>query len=166
VIDFAVNNSDIIFLQTNTGFVFSSDYGSTWNTSNLNSFSNLSCLSIDPNGFLFIGGLDGIQKSKISTLTGIQKLSAEIPIVYSLAQNYPNPFNPMTTISFSLPSKSFVSLKVFDVIGREVAMLMSQEKPAGTYNVTFDASKLPSGVYFYRLTIGDFTQVKKMLLVK
>jgi hypothetical protein len=90
----------------------------------------------------------------------------EIPTVFSIAQNYPNPFNPLTTIGFSIPTKSFVSLKVFDLIGREVTTLMSQEKPAGTYHVTFDASKLPSGVYFYRLTAGDFMQVKKMLMIK
>jgi hypothetical protein len=98
--------------------------------------------------------------------TSVENLSTYLPALFNLDQNYPNPFNPSTNISFSIPTKSFVSLKVFDVIGREVATLMSQEKPVGTYNVSFDASKLPSGVYFYRLTAGGFTQVKKMLMIK
>ena len=89
-----------------------------------------------------------------------------IPKVFSLAQNYPNPFNPSSTIGFSIPIKSFVQLKVFDLVGREVLTIMGQEMPADRYSVTFDASKLPSGVYFYRLTAGGFTQVKKMLLLK
>jgi predicted methyltransferase len=98
--------------------------------------------------------------------TDVEDLQNIQPISYSLSQNYPNPFNPSTDIAFSLPNKSFVSLKVLDLVGREVATLMSQEKPAGTYQVMFDASKLPSGVYFYRLTAGDFMQVKTMLMVK
>jgi hypothetical protein len=85
---------------------------------------------------------------------------------YVLYQNYPNPFNPATVIRYSLPVNGSVTLKVYDVIGREVAMLMNQEKLAGTYQIPFDASKLPSGIYFYRLTAGSFTQVKKMLMIK
>jgi hypothetical protein len=109
---------------------------------------------------------DTIKVAGVAIPTTSVENIGEIPTEYVLSQNYPNPFNPSTIISFSLPSKAFVSLKVFDLLGREVAMLMSQEKSAGTYNVTFDARKLPSGVYFYRLIAGDFTQVKKMLLVK
>jgi hypothetical protein len=97
--------------------------------------------------------------------TSVENIS-EIPTEYALSQNYPNPFNPSTNIAFSIPTKSFVLLKVFDLVGREVATLIHQEKPVGTYHVTFDAGKLPSGIYLYRLTAGDFTQVKKMLLVK
>jgi hypothetical protein len=85
---------------------------------------------------------------------------------YELQQNYPNPFNPSTNIAFRLPAKSFVSLKVFDLVGREVVTLMSQEKPVGTYNVTFDASKLPSGVYFYHLQAGTFIETKKLVLLR
>jgi hypothetical protein len=88
------------------------------------------------------------------------------PIGYSLSQNYPNPFNPSTVISFSLPSKSFISLKVFDLIGREVATIVSEEMSAGSYSRTLNAEGLPSGVYFYRLQAGPFTETKKLVLLR
>ena len=85
---------------------------------------------------------------------------------YSLSQNYPNPFNPTTQINYSLPKSSFVSLKVYDVLGREVATLVNQTQNNGSYNISFNANNLASGVYFYKLEAGDFISIKKMLLVK
>jgi hypothetical protein len=85
---------------------------------------------------------------------------------YSLDQNYPNPFNPATTISYSIPEESLVSLKIYDVMGSEVAELVNGRQLAGIYNVNFDASSLASGTYFYKLTAGDFVSVKKMVLLK
>lgn len=85
---------------------------------------------------------------------------------YSLDQNYPNPFNPATTISYSIPEESQISLKVYDVMGREVSELVSGRQLAGAYNVEFDASSLSSGTYFYKLTAGNFVSVKKMILLK
>ena len=85
---------------------------------------------------------------------------------YSLSQNFPNPFNPTTTIKFSLPKDGLVKLVVYDVLGKEVATLVNDEQTKGNYQVTFNASKLTSGVYFYKITSGDFSDVKKMLLVK
>lgn len=85
---------------------------------------------------------------------------------FSLCHNYPNPFNPATTISFTLPSRSFVSLKVFDGLGREVATIVSGEMSAGSYSKQWDASGLPSGVYFYRLQAGSFTETKKLILLR
>ncbi len=99
------------------------------------------------------------------TLTGVEQQSP-LPTKFFLAQNYPNPFNPTTTISFSLPSKSFVTLKVFDLIGREVATLVNEKEPAGSYQVHWNAANMPSGVYFYRLQAGSFTQTKKFILLK
>jgi hypothetical protein len=90
----------------------------------------------------------------------------ELPKVFALDQNYPNPFNPSTSISYELPSRSFVSLKMFDVLGREVATLVNEEKPAGTYSVTWDARNVASGMYFYRLQAGSFTDTKKLILMK
>jgi len=89
-----------------------------------------------------------------------------IPETFSLSQNYPNPFNPSTSISYQLPTNGLVTLKVFDLLGREVRILINQEKPAGTYSVDFSAADLPSGVYFYKLTAGSFTSTKKMMLMK
>lgn len=96
----------------------------------------------------------------------VEEISGSQPEVFSLAQNYPNPFNPTTTISFSLPSASFVTLKVYNVLGEEVAELVNAEQPAGTHEFSWDASAMPSGVYTYRLRAGTYTETKKMLLVK
>ncbi|MFH1861713.1 MAG: T9SS type A sorting domain-containing protein, partial [bacterium] len=89
-----------------------------------------------------------------------------IPEVYSLSQNYPNPFNPLTTITFSLPEAAQVKLAVYDLQGRMVAELVNGMRAASLHNVTWDASRLASGLYFYRIEAGDFSSVKKMVLVK
>ena len=89
-----------------------------------------------------------------------------LPHTYSLFQNYPNPFNPTTTITFSLPQQSFVSLKVFDVTGRELSTIISDQLEAGIYTRQWNAANLSSGVYFYRLNAGSFTATKKFLLLK
>lgn len=89
-----------------------------------------------------------------------------VPTSFSLSQNYPNPFNPATTISFSLPTKSFVSLKVFDALGREVETLVSEQLDAGTYSTQWNPVSLPSGVYFYRLQAGSFIETKKLILLR
>jgi len=85
---------------------------------------------------------------------------------FKLEQNYPNPFNPTTSIKYSLPEQEFISLKIFDILGKEVATLVNEIKPSGNYEVQFDASNLSSGVYFYQLRAGNFTETKKMLLAK
>jgi hypothetical protein len=97
--------------------------------------------------------------------TGVKQL-AGLPASYSLSQNYPNPFNPTTNIKYSITKESQVSLKVFDMIGREVETLVNVNQKAGSYEVNFNASKLASGVYIYRLQAGDFTQSMKMMLIK
>ena len=89
-----------------------------------------------------------------------------IPENISLYQNYPNPFNPITTINYSIPASLYVTLKVYDLLGREVAKLVHEEKPRGVYKVNFDGSKLSSGIYFYRLQAGSFSETKKILLIK
>lgn len=134
-------------------------------------------------GFAFIGGddLPGLQAhadaaiAKWQTIMGVTKDGRSgIPVAYALGQNYPNPFNPTTEITYDLPSVSRVSLKVFDVLGREVETLVNGEQPAGSYRVPFNAYRLSSGVYFYRLTAEavspgpqqSYTNVKKLLLVR
>ena len=88
------------------------------------------------------------------------------PVEYTLMQNYPNPFNPSTTISYSLPKNGLVTLKVYDILGSEVAELVNEVKEAGNYSVTFNASELPSGIYFYTLNSGNFMATKKLILLK
>ncbi len=92
--------------------------------------------------------------------------TGEIPTVYALGQNYPNPFNPSTVIKFSIPNSGLVSLKVFNILGQEVATLVNEMKSVGVYEVSFDASSLTTGMYIYRIQSGDFTSTKKMLLLK
>jgi hypothetical protein len=104
---------------------------------------------------------------RVGQFVGINNLNTEIPKVYSLAQNYPNPFNPSTSIKFGLPKSSMVTLKVFDILGREVAALVNGENmQAGNYRYDFEASKLSSGIYYYKLSAGEFSDVKKMVLIK
>mgnify|MGYP002814619102 CR=1 FL=1 len=101
------------------------------------------------------------------TITGIKDKLTEIPKQIVLLQNYPNPFNPSTVIEYSLPEVAHVVLKVYNILGEEVGTLVDEMQEAGYKAVQFNASKLPSGVYFYRLTAaGNFTDVKKMVLTK
>lgn len=89
-----------------------------------------------------------------------------IPNKYSLEQNYPNPFNPTTTIKYSLPKAGFVSIKVYDIVGRMVSELVSEFKESGNYNVAFHGSSFASGIYFYRIETNSFVDTKRMVLVK
>ena len=100
------------------------------------------------------------------TLIGITSNQNEIPKNYALLQNYPNPFNPTTNIRFNLPKSGVVTLKVYNILGKEVATLVNGNLIAGSYNYNWNASGYASGVYFYRLQTGEFTQTKKMILVK
>ncbi|MEO8446454.1 MAG: T9SS type A sorting domain-containing protein [bacterium] len=101
-----------------------------------------------------------------STPIGIQNISAEVPEGYLLSQNYPNPFNPVTNIEFRIAKQGHVYLKIYDMIGKEAAELVNGDLNAGTYNYDFDASGLTSGVYFYKIIAGDFTETRRMNLIK
>ena len=98
--------------------------------------------------------------------TDVKEIAVKLPTDYSLKQNYPNPFNPSTNIHYSIPKSGMVTIKVYNVLGQEMRTLVSQTMNAGTYSVSFDASSLNSGVYFYSLSVDNFTQVKKMMLLK
>jgi hypothetical protein len=103
---------------------------------------------------------------------GVQNIGNEIPNDFKLYQNYPNPFNPLTKIKFGIPLDSrlrgndIVSLRVYDVLGREVATLVNEQIKPGTYEVEFDGTNYPSGVYFYNLITDAFTETRKMVLLK
>jgi subtilisin-like proprotein convertase family protein len=124
----------------------------------------LSTMSSAGNGPAFLNGW-GIRLNGQS-VTGIQNVTTELPKKYELSQNYPNPFNPSTSIKFSIPQSGVVSLKVYDILGKEVATLVNSKLNAGVFEYNFNASALSSGVYFYRLNAGSFVEIKKMLLVK
>jgi hypothetical protein len=104
-----------------------------------------------------------------STLVGVNQENGSqsgIPQFFSLHQNYPNPFNPSTTITYELPRMSHVSLCMYNTLGQLMDVLVDETKPAGVFSAQFDAATLPSGVYFYRLQSGEFTQTKKLVLVR
>ncbi|MBI5729940.1 MAG: T9SS type A sorting domain-containing protein [Ignavibacteriales bacterium] len=115
-------------------------------------------------GSFGVGTSDLVQKV-VQGGTDVEKLD-EIPTGYELSQNYPNPFNPTTNIKFSIPEQGFVSLKIYNTLGQEVATLLNEYKSAGTYQVDFNAAKLSSGMYVYTLSSGNYRISKKMLLMK
>jgi uncharacterized delta-60 repeat protein len=128
---------------------------------------------IDNSGFVYAGG-EGespngnhdLMVVKLNSTTGVEEEYENSLKSFRLEQNYPNPFNPTTNFEFRIASFGFVSLKVFDVLGKEVATLVNEEKPAGNYKIAFDASGLSSGVYFYKLQSGNFVESKKMILLR
>jgi photosystem II stability/assembly factor-like uncharacterized protein len=108
----------------------------------------------------------GVWRRPLSEMTPVRESAASVPNSYTFQQNYPNPFNPSTTIRYGLPERSHVSLMVYNTLGQQVAQLVSGEVEAGYHEVTFDASRLPTGIYFYRLQAGSYTEVKKLVLMK
>jgi len=156
------------------GIYLTNNSGKSWQRINtgLEDFDAFS-IGLDKNGNAVASTSTAIHRSK-SIVTGIKENLVSIPEKYILQQNYPNPFNPGTIISFQLPVRSRVTLKVYDILGREVSILVNDEKPAGNYKIYFDASsgsrRMSSGVYFYRLSaVGNdinFIQTKKMILIK
>jgi len=113
--------------------------------------------------------LDALEIKKNEVTTDVE--DETIPTEYSVSQNYPNPFNPSTTIKYAIPQQSFVRIKVYDIVGREVKTLVNTERSPGIYSVQWNGdnnygSKVSSGIYIYRVVAGNFTQVKKMILLK
>lgn len=160
-----------LFVATENGGVFrSSDNGTSWNEINTGLPANTNGRAlIISSGFLYLGTSEGVVwKRALSDfgITSVNQINDEIPSGFELKQNYPNPFNPSTSIQFSVQSSRYVSLKVYDVVGREIATLVNNELPAGSYKYDFDGSKLSSGIYFYRLISGSFSEIKKMALIK
>ncbi|MBK9332458.1 MAG: T9SS type A sorting domain-containing protein [Ignavibacteria bacterium] len=105
-------------------------------------------------------------KIDYNTITGVNNNVTSIPNEFSLNQNYPNPFNPSTKIAYTIPNNGLVTLKIYNLLGKEVASLVNEVKNAGSYEVNFNAANLSSGVYFYRLESGNFVDTKKMFLLK
>lgn len=147
----------------------STDLGTTWTLSHTHTGAqNDISLATDGVGCLtgWSAGATGTIAKMTGVPVGINDPTSEIPSSYSLMQNYPNPFNPTTSITFAMPVAGNVELKVYDLLGKEVASLVSGNLTAGTHVVPFDASALASGVYIYKLTSGSFIDSKKMVLIK
>lgn len=161
--NFDVSPRDINPNFQTTGKWYDFFSGDSFNVSNTQDLINL-----QPGEF-FIYSTKKLPTPEPGILTSIRDFNTNdnsVPIVFNLDQNYPNPFNPTTSIKYSVPSSEHVSLKVFDILGREIAVLVNEQKSAGIYTISFDAAELSSGVYFYRLNSGNNIQIKKMLLVK
>jgi hypothetical protein len=107
-----------------------------------------------------------VYNTEIWRLVGITELNSEIPERFKLSQNYPNPFNPVTKINFDIVTPGFVSLKVFDILGNEVVTLINENLLPGSYKTEFDGSNFASGMYFYKITAGSYSVVRKMILIK
>jgi hypothetical protein len=157
-----------LFAATEGGVFLSTNNGTSWTAVNTGLTDIYVCALAVSGTNLFAGtAADGVwRRPLLEMITSVEGLSTDLPTHFSLDQNYPNPFNPSTTVSFSLPSKSFVSLKVFAALGREVSILVSEELPAGKYARQWNAMGLPSGVYFYRIVAGSWTETKKLLLLR
>jgi hypothetical protein len=126
---------------------------------------NVSSLAVSADGYIF-AGTDSLVFRSVQSTVGVGRIAQGIPHAFKLEQNYPNPFNPSTTIRYQVPTQSHVTLKVFDVLGREVATLVNEAKEPGTYTVQWDAAGVSSGVYFYRLKAGDFVQTRRMMVMR
>jgi|WetSurMetagenome_2_1015567.scaffolds.fasta_scaffold18966_3 photosystem II stability/assembly factor-like uncharacterized protein len=152
------------------------DGGETWVQTPGHTQQYLSAGYVVENNYWAVGSYGTILTSSNPIVTSLEfYTSSDISLInYILSQNYPNPFNPVTKIKYEIPSVTLrqvqsdisVKLKVYDILGREIATLVNEEKPAGEYEVEFNASNLPSGIYFYRLTTGNHSETKKMVLIK
>ncbi len=118
------------------------------------------------NGFDSLVSSNSLVLRIIRTTVGINIISTEIPGEFKLENNYPNPFNPETNIRYQLPKASMVSIKLYDIAGREVATLVNENHFAGYYNYQFNANGLSSGIYFYKIQAGEFSDIKRMVLIK
>ena len=162
---FAVSGTNL-FAGTYGGGVFlSTNNGTSWTNTGLTN-TDVYALAVSGTN-LFAGTNGGVWRRPLSEMiTLVQRPETGLPAYFGLDQNYPNPFNPSTTISFTIPLKSFVSLKVFDALGRKVSTIVSEEMHAGRYSRQWNAEGLPSGVYFYHLEAGTYHDTKKLLLLK
>jgi photosystem II stability/assembly factor-like uncharacterized protein len=107
-----------------------------------------------------------VWKRELTEIIGIKNISSVVPDKFSLSQNFPNPFNPSTNIRYQITNNRYITLKIYDALGKEIETLVNEKHTPGTYEVTWDGSNYPSGVYYYKLTAGDYSETKKMVLVK
>jgi photosystem II stability/assembly factor-like uncharacterized protein len=168
IYDFVFSGSNV-FAGTFNGVFLSTDYGLQWRNVSSNELNMAVRSLVISNSNLFAGteGAGVIWQRPISEMIVPTSVSTRPRTSdYGLDQNYPNPFNPTTVIRYQLATKNHVTLRIFDVLGREIALLVNEQKKAGMHSVSFNASNLPSGVYFYRLEAGTYHETKKLLIFK
>jgi len=172
----SIDLNSLYFTSLLTGFVVgqngiilkTADGGNTWGIQSSSTSQNLhSVYFLSSSTGWAVGDGGTIIKTTNGGVTFIDGNSnIDMPKRFILSQNYPNPFNPTTRIKYEVPKSSFVTIKIFNILGKEVASLVNENKKAGDYNVEFNASKLSSGVYFYQMTSSNFSSSKKMILLK
>ncbi len=158
-----------VYAVGNEGIIIKGNYfGDMWWQQNSGVTTDLNAVeAVDENSDVAVAvGDNGLILKTTDGGIGIQNISSEVPSSFTLHQNYPNPFNPVTNIKFDIQKSSDVKIIISDVMGREITTLVNEQLKPGTYNVDWDAINYPSGVYFYRLTAGDFAETKKMILIK
>ena len=157
-----------VFLGTGNGVYLTTNNGNSWLLKNQGFYATpiVNSLLVN-NGYIYSASyLLSVWRRSLSEIIGIKKINSGIPREYFLEQNYPNPFNQSTMFNFQCPMAGMVELNVFDMLGREVAVIVNEYLQAGTYEVRFDVGNLPSGIYFYQLKADYFSDTKKLILIK
>ncbi|NOS83754.1 MAG: T9SS type A sorting domain-containing protein [Ignavibacteria bacterium] len=172
---------DIQFINDTTGFVVGGAFpyyystlllkttncGVNWYNFSPGTVNGLTSMQFLNDSIGYVVGAGGtILFTTNGGITFVNHTSSNIPNGYFLSQNYPNPFNPVTNIKFNIPKRSYVKISVFDVLGKEISVLVNEELNTGTFEVNWDASNFPSGVYFYKIETDEFSESKKMVLIK
>jgi hypothetical protein len=163
-------NNNIVAGTTSGKVYLSTNNGDSWSAliDGFPNDRNVQCFAVNNN--ILFAGLNYNSVWRYGDVTNSTIISTIVPNKFVLFQNYPNPFNPVTKIRFDLPRRTGIggmtTLKIFDVIGREISTLINQQLQPGTYEVTFDGGKYSSGVYFYKIETDGFTEVKRMILLK
>lgn len=169
----AIDGNDIKWIGTTAGGVAKFD-GSNWEIFNESNsplpYNAVYAVLVEPNGNKWFGTYGGLAVYREGGVVSVDDNFDSLPINFELSQNYPNPFNPSTNINYSIPDAGFVSLKVYDILGNEIATLVNEQKNAGIHFVRFGDenhhSPLASGIYFYKLTVGNYSEIKKMILLR
>jgi len=168
VLSVAVSDTNLFAGTDGNGVFRSTNSGTNWTAASTGLTNTVTWVLAVSGSYLIAGSNgDGVWRRPLSELTtSVERLSNDLPTNFSLDQNYPNPFNPSTTIHCEIPVSGFVSLKVFDVLGREVVTLVNEEKSPGAYSVSWDATNFGSGMYIYRLESNGQMEARRMVLMK
>ncbi len=162
-------NYSTLYIGTDIGVMYTTNLGQNWQVLGTGFPSNVPVLDLNfhnPTRTL-VAWTHGRSAFKIVVPpVGIQNNGKTIPSAFKLYQNYPNPFNPVTKIKFDIPKEGFAKIVIYDLLGREAQTILNTNMRPGAYDITFDGSNLSSGIYFYKLSVGNYTEVKKMVLVK
>ncbi len=157
------------YAATNTSTYYTTNGGTNWvNTNGITTGGRLNRVKINNSPVGYIGGQNQTmyRTTNAGGLTDLEVISERVPSEYLLKQNYPNPFNPSTTIRYELPKNSFVSLKIFNILGEEIISLVNENQSTGIYTVNWNAANFPGGIYFYTMRTENFSETKKMLMIK